>query len=106
MWYLTPVSNTASISGERRPRNPWAPNAPIATPKPPSTAPANMNVLSIYRDHTFSGFEPAATDGAGDAVSRDSSDQADPQQSRQVSEIPLISLFRSESASRRNAGHA
>ena len=47
MWYRTPVSNTASISGDRRPRSPWAPNAPSATARNAATAPSSRNVLSI-----------------------------------------------------------
>src|SRR5579862_6532440 len=51
MWYRTPVSKTASISGERRPRRPWAPNAPRPTPTAPASAPINRNVRSIPTSH-------------------------------------------------------
>src|SRR3954470_9115545 len=47
MWYWTPVWNTASISGDSRPRRPCAPNAPSATARNAATAPTSRKVLSI-----------------------------------------------------------
>src|SRR5712671_1903162 len=47
MWYRTPVSNTASISGDRRPRSAWAPNAPSVTARNAATDPNSRNVRSM-----------------------------------------------------------
>jgi len=46
MWYRTPVSNTASMSGESRVRRPCAPKAPSPTARKAATDPISRKFLS------------------------------------------------------------